>query len=132
MTDKFLEGRVAEIEAGAEPNSHTFDARIDLPHGTKVESGVFGRAFFAHGEKQVVVVPPEVIVVRGQLRGIYAVDENGLVRWRVVTLGPPVNGLVEVLSGVAPGDSIVINPGTQELDGKKAAPMAAASEVKHL
>jgi multidrug efflux pump subunit AcrA (membrane-fusion protein) len=131
MTDKSLEGKVAEIEAGADPTSHTLNARIDLPHEVKVESGVFGRAFFAHGEKKALVVPQEVVVARGQLRGIYAVDGSGLVHWRVVTLGQSANGLVEVLSGVASGDVVVLNPGAQELDGKKAAQGATETGEKH-
>jgi len=128
MTDKSLEGKVAEIEAGADPTSHTFNARIDLPHGTKIQSGVFGRAYFAHGEKQGVFVPLDVVVMRGQLRGIYVADASGLVHWRVVTVGQTWNGMVEVLSGLAPGDRVVLNPGTQELDGKKTAQSVAASE----
>ena len=131
MVDKAAEGKVAEIEAGADPSSHTLSARIDLPHDVKVESGVFGRAHFTHGEKQALVIPLEIIVSRGQLRGVYAVDANGLVRWRVVTLGQPVNGFVEVLSGIGPGDSVVLNPGTQELDGKKAAQLVTVIEEKH-
>jgi len=131
MTDKSLEGKVAEIEAGADPASHTLNARIDLPHEAKVESGVFGRAFFARGEKKALVVPQEVVVARGQLRGIYAVDANGLVHWRVVTLGQSANALVEVLSGVASGDVVVLNPGAQELDGKKTAQGATETGETH-
>jgi multidrug efflux pump subunit AcrA (membrane-fusion protein) len=131
MKDKSLQGKVTEIEAGADPNSHTLNARIDLPHGVEAESGLFGRAFFAYGDKQAVVVPLEVVVTRGQLRGIYAVDANGLVHWRVVTLGQPANGMVEVLSGVELGDSIVLNPGTQELDGKKMAHFTTGNEETH-
>ena len=130
MTVKSLEGKVGEIEAGADPGSHTLNARIDLPRDVKVESGVFGRAYFALGEKQALVVPLDVIVARGQLRGIYVVDANGLVHWRVVTLGQSANGLVEVLSGAAAGDAVVLNPGVQELDGKKTAQIAARSEEK--
>jgi RND family efflux transporter MFP subunit len=130
MTDKTLEGKVAEIEAGAEPSSHTLNARIDLPHDAKVESGVFGRAFFVHGEKKTMVVPQEQVVARGQLRGVYVVDANGLVHWRVLTLGQFANGLVEVLSGLSAGDSVVINPGALELDGKKTAQTAQCSEEK--
>jgi len=130
VPDKSLEGKVAEMEAGADPGSHTLNARIDLPHGAKAQSGVFGRAYFARGDKQTVIIPLDATVARGQLRGIYAVDANGLVHWRVVTLGQPLNGLVEVLSGLAPGDSIVLNPGMQELDGKKVAQSFAASEEK--
>lgn len=130
MAEKPIEGKVTEIEAGADPGSHTLNARIDLPHDVKVESGVFGRAYFAHGEKKAVVIAQEVVVARGQLRGVYAVDANGLVHWRVVTLGQSANGLVEVLSGLTAGDSVVLNPGTQELDGKKTAQLTATSEEK--
>jgi RND family efflux transporter MFP subunit len=130
MTAKSLEGKVAEIEAGADPGSHTLNARIDLPRDVKVESGVFGRAYFAHGEKPALVVPLDVIVARGQLRGMYVVDAIGLVHWRLVTLGQSANGLVEVLSGVAAGDAVVLNPGVQELDGKKTAQLAVGGEEK--
>jgi len=130
MAEKSIEGKVTEMEAGADPGSHTLNARIDLPRGLKVESGVFGRAYFARGEKKTVVVPQEVVVARGQLRGVYAVDANGVVHWRVVTLGQSANRLVEVLSGLTVGDSVVLNPGTRELDGKKTAQVATSSEEK--
>jgi RND family efflux transporter MFP subunit len=129
---KAIEGRVAEIEAAADPGSHTLNARIDLPRETKVQSGIFGRAFFTHGERTALVVPQEVVVARGQLRAIYAVDPKGLVHWRVVTLGQALNGQVEVLSGLTAGDVVVLNPGAQELDGKKTTQTAESSEEKHL
>jgi membrane fusion protein, multidrug efflux system len=129
--DNSMEGKVAELEAGADPASHTLNARIDLPHDATVKSGVFGRAYFAHGEKRALVVPPQAVVTRGQLRGIYAVDASDLMHWRVVTLGQSTNGQVEVLSGIAPGDVIVLNPGVQELDGKKSPQVSATREEKH-
>jgi len=119
LVEKPFAGKVAELEAGADPTSHTLNARIDLPHDVKTQSGVFGRAFFTRGEKKALVVPKDGLVVRGQLRGIYVVDANGLVHWRVLTLGQSTDGQVEVLSGLADGDMVVLNPGTQELDGKK-------------
>jgi multidrug efflux pump subunit AcrA (membrane-fusion protein) len=66
------------------------------------------------------------------LRAIYAVDPKGLVHWRVVTLGQALNGQVEVLSGLTAGDVVVLNPGAQELDGKKTTQTAESSEEKHL
>lgn len=129
--DNSMEGKVGEIEARADPASHTLSARIDLPHDATIKSGVFGRAYFAHGEKKALVLPAGVVVSRGQLHGVYAVDANGLVHWRVVTLGQSTHGQVEVLSGVAAGDAIVLNPGAQELDGKKSAQISAGSEEKY-
>lgn len=114
-----ITGKVAEIEAGADPASHTVKARLDLPHDVGVQSGMFGRAYFARGEKRVLVVPNEALVSRGQLRGIYIVDDLGLIRWRVVTLGKTIGNHAEVLSGLNEGEVAVLDPSNQELDGKK-------------
>jgi len=130
MEARPLEGKVAEIEGGADPGSHTVAARIDLPRGAALQSGVFGRALFARGERKALIVPEEAAIARGQLRGVYAVDGDGVLHWRVVTLGGAQAGRVEVLSGVSGGDVLVLNPGVQELDGKKTAQTAAAGE-KH-
>jgi membrane fusion protein, multidrug efflux system len=123
-----LAGKVAEIEAGADPTSHTFKARVDLPKEAGIQSGMFGRAYFAQGEKQAIVLPGEAVVSRGQLRGIYVVDGTGLIHWRVVTLGKNAGKNVEVLSGVNEGEVVVLNPGSQELDGKKIATSSRVEE----
>ena len=121
LQQKSLSGKVAEIEAGADPASHTLKARIDLPKEAGVQSGMFGRAFFSRGEKRALLVPGTALADRGQLRGVYVVGEGGLLRWRVVTVGRNTADVFEVLSGLNDGDVVVSNPGTQELDGKKVA-----------
>jgi RND family efflux transporter MFP subunit len=123
-----LAGKVAEIEAGADPTSHTFKVRVDLPREAGIQSGMFGRAYFTQGEKQAIVLPAEAVVSRGQLRGIYVVDGTGLIRWRVVTLGKNAGNQVEVLSGINEGEVVVLNPGSQELDGKKIATSSRVEE----
>ena len=112
-------GRVAEMEAGADPASHTVKARIDLAKGPGVESGMFGRAFLARGSRRALLVANGALVARGQLRGLYAVDAGGLAHWRVLTLGNTFGPQVEVLSGLSAGDTVVLNPGPNELDGKR-------------
>lgn len=119
LPGKSLSGKVAELEAGADPNSHTLRARIDLPKEVGVQSGMFGRAFFAKGEKQALLVPLDSVVSRGQLRGVYIVDDAGLLHWRVVTLGKPLGEQIEALSGLNDGDVLVLSPGNLDLDGKK-------------
>jgi multidrug efflux pump subunit AcrA (membrane-fusion protein) len=123
-----LTGKVAEIEAGADPASHTVKARLDLPHDVGVQSGMFGRAYFARREKRVLVVPNEALVSRGQLRGIYIVDDLGLIRWRVVTIGKTIGNQTEVLSGLNEGEVAILNPENQELDGKKPDSVLAGGE----
>jgi len=130
LPEKSLMGKVAEIEAGADQTSHTLKARVDLPKESGVQSGMFGRAYFAQGEKRALVLPAEALVSRGQLRGIYVVDDTGLIHWRVLTLGKSTGNGVEVLSGLNDGELVVLNPGSQELDGKKAATESTGGE-KH-
>lgn len=119
LGEKSLTGKVAEMEAGANPTSHTWKARIELPKDAGVQSGMFGRAFFLQGEKQALMLPRDAIVSRGQLRGIYVVDEGNLLHWRVITLGKALGDQVEVLSGLNHGEVVAVSPGAQELDGKR-------------
>jgi RND family efflux transporter MFP subunit len=114
-----LPGKIAEMEAGADPTSHTWKARIELPKDASVQSGMFGRAFFVQGEKRALMLPHNAILSRGQLQGIYVVAEGNLLHWRVVTLGKLMGDQVEVLSGLNEGEVVVLDPGAQELDGKK-------------
>ena len=92
---------------------------MDLPKEVGVRSGMFGRALFAKGEKQALLVPLDSVVSRGQLRGVYIVDDAGLLHWRVVTLGKPLGEQIEALSGLNDGDVLVLSPGNLDLDGKK-------------
>jgi membrane fusion protein, multidrug efflux system len=130
LAQNSLVGKVAEIEAGADAMSHTLKARVDLPKEDGVQSGMFGRAFFPQGEQQAIVVPRDALVNRGQLRGVYIVDGRGLIHWRVVTTGKTSRAQVEVLSGLNEGDVLLLNPGNQELDGKKAGTAGAAREKR--
>lgn len=130
LAEKSLSGKVAEIEAGADATSHTLKARVDLPKEAGVQSGMFGRAYFARGGKPTLVMPRDALVSRGQLRGIYVVDDAGLMHWRVVTLGKSTGEQVELLSGLSDGDVVVLNPGSQELDGKKTGATPAGGEKR--
>ncbi len=130
LPEKSLDGKVAEIEAGADAASHTLNARIDLPKDPSVQSGMFGRAFFPRGEKRALLAPSSAMVSRGQLSGVYVVDDAALVHWRILTLGKTRGNQVEVLSGLSDGDMVILNPGSQELDGKKSAALARPGEKR--
>lgn len=123
LPEKSFEGRLAEIEAGADPGTHTVRVKVDLPAaaagGAEIRSGLFGRAWFARGERQAMLVPQSAVVERGQLRAVFVVDAEGVARLRLVTLGRAAGGSVEVLSGLGDGERYVAAPGTRELEGKR-------------
>ncbi len=104
------QGRIALIEPAADASSRTFLAKVSLPATAGLRSGLYGRVFLPGGERNVVGVPATAVVERGQIRSVFVV-EDGTARRRLVTLGESLDGRYEVLSGLEPGDSVVLNPG---------------------
>jgi RND family efflux transporter MFP subunit len=113
-----LSGKVVEIVPAADPASRSFLVKISLPVDVRLRSGLFGRAHFARGERQALLVPRTSIVERGQLEGVYVLDTNQIAELRYVTLGAVASDKVEVLSGLQDGDKLVAAPGERDLGGK--------------
>jgi RND family efflux transporter MFP subunit len=114
-----LNGKVAQIVPVADPTSRTFLVKIDLPTDTRLRSGLFGRAQFSRGERPALLIPRSAVVERGQLQGIYVLDQDQLASLRYVTLGKPSGAAIEVLSGLQNGERLVVKPGAVDLNGKR-------------
>jgi multidrug efflux system membrane fusion protein len=114
-----LNGRVAQIVPAADSASRTFLVKIELPTDARLRSGLFGRALFSRGERRTLLIPPSAVVERGQLQGIYVLDQNKVATLRYITLGKPSGGEVEVLAGLQGGEQVVAKPGAVDLNGKR-------------
>lgn len=114
-----LTGQVAQIVPAADPASRSFLVKVDLPADPRLRSGLFGRARFPHGEREALLVPQAAVVQRGQLEAVYAVDDDGVVQLRFVTLGKSFAQQVEILSGLSAGERILAEPGGRDLAGKR-------------
>lgn len=125
-----LTGTIVELEAGADPGTQTVRARITLPRHPALRSGLFGRAWFRRGERQVLAVPSASIVERGQLHGVYVVDAQQTARFRLVTFGAAIGDKFEVLSGFGAGERYVAEPARRELDGRTIATALAQVEER--
>jgi RND family efflux transporter MFP subunit len=117
-----LSGKVREIVPAADPASRSFLVKISLRADARLRSGLFGRADFERGQRQVLLIPQVAIVKRGQLTGIYVVDANQIAEMRYVTLGAALGDKAEVLSGLKDSETLVAAPGDRELGGKRIAP----------
>ena len=71
-----------------------------------LRSGLFGRALFHTGEREVLAVPAAAVSRRGQVESVF-VEDAGVARARMVRLGAERDGSVEVLSGLAAGDRVI-------------------------
>jgi multidrug efflux pump subunit AcrA (membrane-fusion protein) len=117
-----LEGRVAEIIPAADPASRTVTVKLDLPADPGLRSGLFGRARFPAEERQVILVPIPALVERGQLAAVYVVGDDDVARLRLVTAGARHADRVEVLSGLAGGERVVVDGAPRVSDGARVAP----------
>jgi multidrug efflux pump subunit AcrA (membrane-fusion protein) len=93
--------------------------KVELPSDPGLRSGLFGRTEFARGERAALLIPRAAIVERGQLQGIYVLDQRRIAGLRYVTLGKPSGQQVEVLAGLQPGEKVIGDPGNRDLSGKK-------------
>ena len=114
-----LEGKIVQIVPAADPASRSFAVKIELPMNPGLRSGIFGRARFSRGDHQVLVVPRTAVLDRGQLQGVYVLDQDRIATLRYVTLGVATDDQVEVLSGLTSGETFVVSPRDRELSGKR-------------
>jgi multidrug efflux pump subunit AcrA (membrane-fusion protein) len=102
-------GRVAEIIPAADPGSRSFSVKLDLEFNPLLRSGMFGKARFAIGEKSAVVIPTAAVLERGQLTGVFVMDQSNSARYRLIRTGRLYGDRVEVISGLEPGDRLVLD-----------------------
>ena len=114
-----LIGTVSEIVPIADPASHSFLIKIDLPSSSQLRSGMYGTAEFANGVRRATVIPRSAVVSRGSLACVYVLDGREFAQLRYVTLGATQGNLVEVLSGVSAGEKVVDDPSDRDLAGKR-------------
>jgi multidrug efflux pump subunit AcrA (membrane-fusion protein) len=107
--EESITGRVVEI-ARVDPMSHTFLVKLDLPAGTKVRSGQFGRATFAGPPRRALTIPASALVRRGQLAFVFVLGSDERAHLQPVSIGALATGRVEVLAGVRPSDRVVASP----------------------
>jgi multidrug efflux pump subunit AcrA (membrane-fusion protein) len=114
-----MSGRVVEIVPTADPASRSYTVKIELASKSLLRSGLFGKARFVSGEREVLMIPSKAIVQRGQLSYVYVVDASGIARMRLITVGKQSGDRVEVLSGLSNGERIVSDGTALNKEGVK-------------
>ena len=113
-----LNGRVAEVVPTADPASRTFTAKVDIA-AKGLRSGVFGRVYMPVGSRLGITIPRAALKENGALNSVWVVGKDNIVRMRLVRAGRVSGDRVEVLSGLSPGERIVVNGTEKVSDGAK-------------
>jgi multidrug efflux pump subunit AcrA (membrane-fusion protein) len=113
---KRIKGQISEIVPAVDPMSRTFLIKIDIK-GESLRTGLYGRVLVPEGKRETILVPKESVIEKGQLVGVYAVDDKGIITYRLIKTGKTYNEKVEVLSGLSDGDRIVVDGVEKAVDG---------------
>jgi RND family efflux transporter MFP subunit len=120
LEDRIYKAKITRVVPSANPMSHQFKikAKLTNPDGS-IKPGMFARIAIAKSRQKTFLVPKSAVFQRGQLEGIYVVNEDSRASLRWIRLGRSYGNYVEVLSGLDSGESIVLDQNASLKDFKK-------------
>lgn len=115
-TGEKIAGRITKIVSSVDPSTRTFRVEIDIK-GPSLKTGLYGKVAIPDGTREIISVPNKAVVEKGQLTGVYTVDNEGIVSYRLVKKGRTSEGKAEILSGLKTGDRIITEGVEKAVDG---------------
>ncbi len=115
-------GRVVRVSPAVDPNSRTTEAEVQVANADGLlRSGMYGRAFIQLAlHSGALVVPVTAVQINSRGQSVF-VARGDQVSQRAVKIGAEVDGgsSLEITSGLAPGDLVVIAGADGLADGAK-------------
>ena len=113
---RWLDAAAVSVLPSADPRTHTARVRVNLPASLSNEAsgvvpGMAARVHFIVGEAPRLALPAAAILRRGELTGVYVADGKGGFSLRQLRVGSAqADGSVEVLAGLAGGETVALDP----------------------
>ncbi|CAM1370826.1 Efflux transporter periplasmic adaptor subunit [Tenacibaculum litoreum] len=112
--NKTVTGKVSEVSTSAKNTGGQYLVKINLDKtDVKLLSGMFATVQFPVEKTQkstnMVLIPSEALVHKGQLSGIYTVSQSNTAVLRWLRLGRTFGDQVEVLSGLSANESYIVS-----------------------
>ncbi len=124
--DASIKGKLTELSSSAQFSGGQYFAKVLLDNPPEeVRSGMFATVSFAASsagqESATISIPKTVLVEKGQLNGIYTIGPNNTAILRWLRLGNVIGDEVEVLSGLAIGETYIVSSEGKLFNGAKVA-----------
>lgn len=107
---------ITDIIATVDPGSRTFLVKIGLP-GQELMSGLFARVRIPVGARELILVPADALVAKGQLTGVYTVTPEKNIRYRLVRPGRSYPEGIEIAAGLKAGERVIVDGLDRVVDG---------------
>lgn len=107
--DEAFPATVTRVSPTADPGSGTFRVALAVPSADRrLRPGMFGKLDIVYEVHEDALLVPSVAVLDEDMEAAVFVLDEGLARRRLVTTGLQVDGRTEVLSGLSPGEQVIV------------------------
>jgi membrane fusion protein, heavy metal efflux system len=104
-----LDGAVDQVSAVVDPDRHTVPVRVRLANlDGALRPNAYAQIKFFDPTTAKVALPASAVLSDGVTTYVYMKDKSGQLKRRVVTAGAASAGKMPILSGVEPGDQVVV------------------------
>lgn len=114
-----FEGKVSLVHPTLDPVAHTFTVEITVPNGNqRLRPGMYARVVINFGTNDHALVPDRAVLKQIGSNDRYVfVEHAGKASYRKVELGRRIEDRYEIVSGLEPGDRVIIHGNAGLLDG---------------
>jgi membrane fusion protein, heavy metal efflux system len=105
-----FEGRVSRIADTVDPQTRTVkvQAELDNSHG-RLRPEMYGSIHHIEATRPTTVVPAGAVIQSGEHSTVFVETAAGRFERRSVNIGPRAGDVVRVVSGLSPGDTVVVD-----------------------
>ncbi|MCX2720315.1 efflux RND transporter periplasmic adaptor subunit [Lentiprolixibacter aurantiacus] len=121
--DKWVTGKVSEVSTSSRNTGGQFLVKVVLEENHPgVRSGMYATVQFPQGREatsEKVMIPSSILVNKGQLTGVYILSDQDIALLRWIRTGRTIGDSVTVLSGLKPGERLVLTAEGKLYNGAK-------------
>lgn len=129
-------GKVVRFTRNVNFETRTMETEVDVENrDLSITPGMYANAALQLAmAKNIVTIPIDALVLQGQKQVVYVVSSNNRVHIRPVQVGIEGQKLAQIISGIEPGDRVILGNQESYQDGEEVSPILAPeppSEVLH-
>ena len=119
VQEEMFKGQVASIASVADPAKHNYVVKVALPNPDgRIKSGMFAELKVDTISKNgVTAVPLSGVIPKGGREIVFVVDQDSRAREVEVKTGIKNDSYVEIISGLTPGQEIIVKGNTLVSEG---------------
>ncbi len=130
LPGRFFAGTVARTSNSLDPTSRTMLVEIQVPNADgALLPGMYAEVDLSSARTNApLLIPADALMVRSDGTQVAVVRADSTVHLQKIKVGRDYGDRLEVMSGLQPGDTVIVNPGDGAREGVKVNPVPAAAK----